>query len=319
MSRKSQSTPALTTQVESKPSKDSMWAAYILNDGSFNIVVTQTPHDQSLMWTAPKLIYQEIPSGSTRVPASVQPGSSPAIAYWNGAPWVAYNNFDGLGKIYIATLNAEGEWTMNYTGLQLSDVSSPALTVFNGALYLSYVHSGSDIYVSSTTDGINWSTQINTGQRSPVDPTFYYSPAMTTFNGSLWIAYVADNGTNDIWICSSADGVTWNASDNYGTGQAANNNTYPSLTVFANNLWLGYIATGVQTNVSVCASSNGINWNSPTAIEWETQGGLSPALTTYNDYLWALYVSKERLNDNVLLLNHTINGVGWQDNSTPMM
>jgi hypothetical protein len=38
------------------------------------------------------------------------------------------------------------------------------------------------------------------------------APAVAVFQNKLWVAFVANNATNDLLVCSSADGRAWSQS-----------------------------------------------------------------------------------------------------------
>ena len=57
-------------------------------------------------------------------------------------------------------------------------------------------------------------------------------------------------------VCSSADGSTWTQNLRIGqTSKAA-----PSLSVFANQLRLSFIANNSSNTVLICSSNDGQNW-----------------------------------------------------------
>jgi hypothetical protein len=37
------------------------------------------------------------------------------------------------------------------------------------------------------------------------------APALAAWQARLWLAFVANNSTNQLLVCSSADGQTWSA------------------------------------------------------------------------------------------------------------
>jgi hypothetical protein len=64
-----------------------------------------------------------------------------------------------------------------------------------------------NVLVASSADGVNWSAGAGINQTSQ------FAPSLVAFNGSgdnrLYVAFVANNTTNDLLVASSADGVNW--------------------------------------------------------------------------------------------------------------
>ncbi len=57
---------------------------------------------------------------------------------------------------------------------------------------------------------MNWTGNTNIGQSSGP------RPSLAVFNGQLYVALVADNGSNSVLVCSSSDGVNWLGNTNIG-------------------------------------------------------------------------------------------------------
>jgi len=88
--------------------------------------------------------------------------------------------------------------------------------------------------------------------------------SLAVFNNRLYVAFIANDPSNRILVCSSADGTTW--TDNTFINQYSNFS--PSLTVFNNKLYVAFIATN-NGGILVCSSADGTTWTANTAIgQW---------------------------------------------------
>jgi hypothetical protein len=134
--------------------------------------------------------------------------------------------------------------------------SVPALTVFNGSLWTAFADGNGNLQVCSSADGQNWPASSFfpvTNQSSSVPPAaIAFAPAGQ--KQQLWVAFVATNGSNDILLCSSADGQIWPASNVYMAVKGATNSS-PSLAVFNEQLWMAYI--DLNNNLQVRSSPTG--------------------------------------------------------------
>jgi hypothetical protein len=92
--------------------------------------------------------------------------------------------------------------------------------VYGHNLVLAYVanNGSNDLLVTFSANGVSWtkSTPV-TGQQSPVTPAIAVMPnpvdsptPFTTFN--LIMVYVANNGSNDLLVTTSVNGVNWTTS-----------------------------------------------------------------------------------------------------------
>jgi len=94
------------------------------------------------------------------------------------------------------------------------------------------------------------------------------APALAIFNNQLWVAFVANNESNDLLICSSPDGRTWSPSSRVG-GQ--HSKTAPSLAVANNQLWVAFVANNESGDVVTCASLDGRQWSDNVPVRQRSQ------------------------------------------------
>src|SRR5271157_2280696 len=82
--------------------------------------------------------------------------------------------------------------------------ASPSLAEFKDKLYAAFIgKSSNDLYVCSSSDGINWSDHTSLGQKSS------NSPSLIGFNDKLWMAFTG-NDNNALYLCSY-DGKEWSS------------------------------------------------------------------------------------------------------------
>ena len=116
------------------------------------------------------------------------------------------------------------------------------------------------VLVASSPDGVNWTGNTNIGQASAT------APSVAGFddgvNTQLYCAFVADNGTGTVLVCSTADGVNWTGNTNIGEASA----TAPSLAPFNGQLYVAFVADNATGTVLVASSPDGVNWTGSTKI-----------------------------------------------------
>ncbi|WP_437307083.1 Vps62-related protein [Sorangium sp. So ce388] len=197
----------------------------------------------------------------------------PGLATFNDRLWMAYARADSE---IVVTSSADGlTWTAPHT-IGQQTTATPALATFNNQLWMTYRDAhGTDIWVTSSADGNDWSRNFHKiGQQ-----TRYY-PALAVFRGQLWMAY-SDQGSAEIWITSSADGNDW-SKNFHKIGQQTG---VPAMAAFKGELWMAY--TGEHSSeIYVTSSADGNDW------KWYRQIGQQtsvPALATLNDQLCMTY------------------------------
>ena len=100
-------------------------------------------------------------------------------------------------------------------------------------------------------------------------------PAMTTFNGRVWMAWIAED--NHIAFLSSADGVNWSR----GITHARNIDSIPALAVHNGRMYIAYQGDGNQ--LTVMSSANGVDWTPP--LELGVYSTVGPGLASFNGRL----------------------------------
>jgi hypothetical protein len=74
----------------------------------------------------------------------------------------------------------------------------------------------------------------------------------------LWIAFVANDASNQLLVSHSADGVTWSGSKQVTTQSSK---AAPALVVFESKLWVAFVANDASNQLLVAHSAHGKNWS----------------------------------------------------------
>jgi hypothetical protein len=188
--------------------------AYVANNGSHDLLVTTSTN--GVTWT---------PSTPVTGQSSAH---APALAVLGDELVLAYVANNGSNDLLVTTSTDGVNWSTSAAVTGQSSGLAPALTVYGHYLVLAYVaNNGShDLLVTFSTNGVNWTTSTPvTGQQSPATPAIAVMPnpidsptPFTTFN--LIMVYVANNGSNDLLVTTSVNGINWTTSTQI-TGQSS--------------------------------------------------------------------------------------------------
>jgi putative hemolysin len=254
--------------------------AYNVTDCSHlpNTVMTAMTAIQIQTAIGNPVVSWQVIQNSTVAPTLIAFGGELQVAWiWNDIPEVDCGQF----PIVISHSSTNGEVDLHYRG-----AGPPS----NG------------IQICSSPDGQTWlpEAQVQIAQTSPV------APALAQFGPWLWLAFIADNTTNDVLVCSSLDGKTWN--DNKRVGQASS--LSPSMAAFNNALWIAFIADNSTNNVLVSSTSDGITWSPNTRIGQTSS--TSPALAALPENLWVAFIADNPGGD--ILLCSMSESESWSGN-----
>jgi hypothetical protein len=183
---------------------NNLWAAFIANNGSNDILVASAP--DGVNWT---------PS----VPINETSPFTPSLALFEGKLYVAFitddeNSATGVpsNRIFLCSTTDGVSWS-NATFFHQHSKFAPSLAVWNGKLHVAFVANNSSntllVYYSSTPgDPSSWSATVAVNQTSANAPSLAaYGPSGQT--GDLYLAFVANNGSGDIFVCSLPAGGVW--------------------------------------------------------------------------------------------------------------
>jgi hypothetical protein len=225
----------------------------------------------------------------------------------------------GVSVAFTHLYSAHAAMALTWSGettIGQSSSRSPAMTTFNGKLYVAYVNDGSGgLYITSSSDSINWSGGTFTKQYiatlSEEDDPIKLLPTLAVYNNTLYMAYIAGDGSYTLMIASSSDGINWS------TGTPVSNiksSDTPSLAVFDNKLYVAFVAN--KSNSLFIDSYDGTNWSSATPISNPSVTQYSseaPSLAAFNNKLYVAFVSSNK-NSNVLIASY--DGTSWSNDTS---
>ena len=129
------------------------------------------------------------------------------------------------------------------------------------------------------------------------------APAMAVFNNKLYVAYLANDSSNILYITSSSDGVNFAAATAYPNIQMG---SAPALAVFNGSLYVAFRSNDSRNILFISASSDGVTFPAGTGYANIAMGG-APSLAVYNNQLFVGF----RANDssNILFTTSSSDGV----------
>jgi flagellar biosynthesis regulator FlaF len=270
-----------------------LWVAFIANNSSNQILYCTSSNGRS--WT-------------TDLQVGQQSGMAPSLAVFSGQLCLTFVANNSSRELLMCTNDGVDGWSGNSLINQTSQCA-PSLTVFNGELWLGFTadNSSNNLLVCSIgalpNFGPQWSG-LNFAGNTPLGQTTKAAPSLLEFNGALWMAFVANNNTNDLLTCSSSDSLNWSAT--YPVGQASK--TAPALAIFGHNLWMAFVADNNANELLVCSSTDGKHWLASTPIQGQ-YSKTAPSLVAFNNQLWVAFVANNSSND--LLVCSSSDGVHW--------
>lgn len=146
---------------------------------------------------------------------------------------------------------------------------------------------------------------IPTGQTSPL------SPSTVAFHNGLACAFLANDGTNMLYIMFSADGINWTRSNPIGNNTSPGQ---PALCVFNDMLYCAFTANDPSQKLYIVSSGDGQNWsvplNPPGCLT-----GIGPALCVFTDnvtntsHLYCAFQATDTTND--IYVVRSVDGQNW--------
>ncbi len=227
----SQAAPALTIS-----SNGTLHLVYTANDGSGGLFYTSS-HDQGATWASAS-------------PINELSKSAPALTISsNGTLYLVFVADNRSNRMLYTSSQDQGvTWANTYPISKQSSQNAPALTVStDGTLHMVYTANGGSgglLYTSSHNQGATWASAYYIGQSSQL------APALTILNNTLYLAFVANDGSNQLYVISSQDGIHWSGRQK--VGQAS---LYaPALAVLNGKLYLAFVANDGSNQLSIISS-----------------------------------------------------------------
>jgi hypothetical protein len=277
---------------------NNLWAAFIANNGSNDILVASAP--DGVNWT---------PS----VPINETSPFTPSLALFEGKLYVAFitddeNSATGVpsNRIFLCSTTDGVSWS-NATFFHQHSKFAPSLAVWNGKLHVAFVANNSSntllVYYSSTPgDPSSWSATVAVNQTSANAPSLAaYGPSGQT--GDLYLAFVANNGSGDIFVCSLPAGGVWSKATV--TGQACHFS--PSLAVFGPTLYLAFAAANGSKDLLLCSRNANGTWSG--AVPMNQSSSATPCAVAFGPNLSAGFIANN--SGREVLLASASNPSSW--------
>src|SRR5262249_17570921 len=104
------------------------------------------------------------------------------------------------------------------------------------------------------------------------------APALAVYQNKLWIAFVADNDTNQLLVCNSSNGTDW--TDDIpvkNPSRSQSSKRAPALAAYQTKLSIAFVHDNHTNQLLVCNSSNGTDWSNDSPVGNPSQSQSSKA------------------------------------------
>ena len=223
--------------------------------------------------------FQAIAANRAIYTESVGPNLANLQNLWSKYQWInnAYQTYGYTGDTQLATnqkqlvsdINGLNQWLLWQTPAwtpsslipnnNVGSAGGMGLAAFNGQLYMAYVGSNNLIYVFSSSNGLVWDNQVQTGLYC------IGAPALAVYNGQLCLAFTSNGGgnltKNGLYASASSNGSSFSTPVMFGRNSS---NAGPSLAVAGGLLYMAFTGTNSQLNLS--SSSNGTAFANQTVL-----------------------------------------------------
>jgi hypothetical protein len=239
---------------------NNLWTAFIADNGSNDILAASFPEGGT--WTPSVPINQTSPF-------------TPSLALFNGTLYVAFVTDDvdsatGVpsNRIFLCSTTDGVSWSQATFFNQYSKCA-PSLAVWNGSLHIAFVANNPQdtllvYYSSNPSDPASWSATVSTMQTSANAPSLAAYPSSGP-DSKLYMAFVAENGSQDIFVCSLSINGAWAMGPS--TGQTCHFS--PSLAA-GNNLYLFFAAQNGSKDLYICPLNSNGTWAAAVPVNQST-------------------------------------------------
>jgi len=150
--------------------------------------------------------------------------------------------------------------------------------------------------MSSSPDGRNWTNSQDINLSSNCGPSIAFS------NGSLYVAFIANNSASPLQVYSTANGTSWT---NYASLNQPSN-CGPSIAFFKNRLYVAFTASNAGNVVQVWSTPDGVNWTNSTINQSSKS---APSLAANGNNLYLAFIANS--SGNALLICSSADGTTW--------
>ena len=246
--------------------------------------------------------------------------SSPALVVSNGVLYYIYGANDGGNEMLVMASTDGSTWQgpAAYLGVQMG-ATGPAAAAFGGGVSVGFQSNDPRevLYMTNkVTEASTYTGPSDPGGPGPQDrfgepaieepnDVLGSRPALASFDGDLYLAFMGYNAGNNLFVAASSGGVNFPVATmqpNIQLGSA------PTLASFNGSLYLAFLGYNAGNNLFVTSSSDGVNW--PTAtMQANIQMAGAPALAVFNNQLCLSFRGYNV--DNTLFVTCSPDGVNW--------
>jgi len=250
-------------------------------------------------------------------------GTSPSMTVFNGDLYIAYQANDGSHTTWI-TVSTNGGITFNtpthYTNILTQSASTATIISWNNELWLAYTAENGDVYLMSSSNGVNFSSPVLLyyGGGSGGTVIANSSPTLAVFNNTLWISVVVNGSGTTTYLetLTTTNGTTFTTASYCGDqapdGAEPQTGAAVGVAVFSNKLWYAYQAQGDWNHELVVCSTNGEN-GGQAYYEPGLQVGSGVSAVSYQGDLILAY--KAYSGDNDLTIASAPDGATYTTNA----
>jgi hypothetical protein len=209
--------------------------------------------------------------------------------------FMAWTGAGGDQRLFLASGSSDGSPDVNFDGGQhrgdLNSSQGPALTVFNGKMFMAWKGSGGDqrLFLASgpvSAGGTDLSKFGGPLNRS--DQNTGRGPALAVFKGRLFMAWAGVEGDKRLFLANSPDGDEFAGHMEF--PQQFNTTQKPALAVFNNRLFMAWRSEPAPGHPDVgllqwTSSPDGVNFDPP-LNRGDFNSSQGPALTGFNRQLF---------------------------------
>lgn len=190
-------------------------------------------------------------------------------------PWLGYVANNASNDVLVTSAPFWGDPWSGSTPVNQASKAPPAFTGMIDYFIMVFLANDSSNRllackgVPNSQSQLVWSGANDTGQQSRA------APSVAGLGNNLWMAFVSNDSSQNILVCSSADGVSWSGAAK--TGHQSR--TAPSMTNCGGILVMAYV--GLDDGiVRISSSGNGIHWSDTMPVEGLTST-VTPAIAAY--------------------------------------
>jgi hypothetical protein len=280
---------------------NNLWTAFIADNGSNDILAASLPEGGT--WTPSVPINQTSPF-------------APSLALFEGVLYCAFITDDVNSATGVPSNRIFLCWTTD--GVSWSDASffnqhskcAPSLAVWLGKLHIAFVANNSSntllVYFSATPqDAQSWGATVAANHSSANAPALAaYQPAGAP--SQLYMAFVADNGSSNILLCSIAPGGQWTRAT--ATGKSCHFS--PSLAVLGDTLYLVFAAANTSKDLLLSGMEADGSWSS--SVPMNQSSSATPCAVGFGPDLSAAFVANNSSGEVLQVsASNPASSTGW--------